>query len=153
MSEFFTKYKNKVVYTNPGTKTEPIYSYKYDKEGHKDLVISGEKDLDAEIQANKDYCSIAKMVERFSMGDENALDRVKGFYADFTEMLRSYAEMFQRVEDCYASFNSLDPDVKEVFGNDANVFWSSFGTGEFYERLGETKAEAIVAEVKEGEVE
>lgn len=152
MYDFFTKYNNKVVYTNPGTKTENVYEYVYDKEGHKELKISGEKDIDAEIQANKDYCSIKLLVERFAMGDENALDRVKGFYADFTEMPKSYSEMFQRVEDCYKSFNELDPDIKEKFSNDANVFWSLFGTGEFYERLTPEVAEAVVSEVK-GDVE
>ena len=145
----FRRYGDPIdIFTNPGSPLTDDYEYKYNDDGTKDLVIAGHTNLFEKIQAEKDYCDIGKMVARFAMGDEEALNRVKGFYGDMTEMPKNYAEMIQRVDECRRSFDALDPDIKKKFDNNSDVFWSMFGTAEFNERLG-NKAEKVVAEVEQ----
>ena len=125
------------VYTNPGSDFTDDYEYEYPKDEPKRLVLKGHTDLKAKIQSWKDYTSLKLMLERFELGDENALNRVRGMYADMTDMPKTYAEMVERVENCRTAFESLDTDVKKKFGNSADVFWSMYGTAEFAERLGD----------------
>lgn len=146
------KYKKKfdvdVRSTNSGSKFINEYSYVYDEDGYKHLEISGKKNIFNEIQANKDYCDIGMMVERFLAGDPEALNRIPGFYADLTDAPKTYMEMVQRVEESRNAFERLDTDIKKVFGNNPDEFWSLYGTDEFYERLGKYEAEKVVIETE-----
>lgn len=135
------------VYSCPGSEFTDDYAYEYHKDGTKDLIIVGHTNLQEKIQSWKDYTSLKLMLARFEQGDENALNRVKGMYADMTDMPKTYAEMVERVESCREAFNGLDPDIKEKFGNNSDVFWSLFGTAEFVERIG-SKAEKIMDTVE-----
>lgn len=147
--------KRPVIYSNPGEMEEPMYEYKYNKDGTKELVRSKEvKRTFDEIQANKDYCNIAELVKRFALGDENALNRVQGFYADMSDMPKTYAEMIERVDNCRSSFEALDPEIKAKFDNNPDVFWSNYGTAEFAEKIGsyyEKVFSDVESEVKDNE--
>lgn len=150
---FKSKYDKKkdIFYSNPGSPMTDDYSYVYDDNGYKHLEISGHTNLQAKIQAEKDYCNIALLVERFEAGDDNAFDRVKGFYADVTEFPKTYMEMVERVEDSRKYFNALDPSIKKLFGNNPDEFWAMYGTAEFAERIGKFESDKIMNDIESEE--
>ena len=124
--------------TNTGEPTLDIYEYKVDKEGVRELVKTDRKEnVYARIQADYDATDINKLMARFALGDSSALDQRDGFYGDATKLPSTYAEMFDRVEECKRFFNSLPVDLKQSFGNSYEMFFASYGTDEFNKKFDE----------------
>ena len=76
-------------------------------------------------------------MERFALGETEALDIRPGFYADVTDMPKTYAELFQRYEDSKRFFDELPSDLKEMFNNSYTEFWSEMDSSEksFMEKI------------------
>lgn len=122
--------------SNPGDPCLDIYEYHYDKKGVKELVKTDRKeDVFARIQADADSCDINKLMARFALGDESAINKRNGLYIDATEFPRTYAEMFDRVEECKRIFNELPTDLKQSFDNSYEVFFAAMGTKDFDEKF------------------
>ena len=130
-------------------KTSPIFRTKYDKDTSKYNAESGSKliakyamkidektgyeylaptgDFDNvydRIQADYPSTDINLLMERFALGETEAINIKQGFYADVTKMPKSYAELFQTYEDCKKFFDELPSDLKEMFDNSYTEFWS-----------------------------
>lgn len=142
--------RKSIEWSNPGSPLTDDYAYKYEKDGTKHLEIIGHTNLQEQINSWKDYTNLKLMVDRFMAGDENALNRVRGMYADMTDMPKTYMEMVERVEKCREAFDKLDPDIKEKFGNNSDTFWAMYGTAEFNEKIG--KLHEAVTDFVEKEV-
>lgn len=124
--------------TNAGEPTLDIYEYNVDKEGVRELIKTDRKEnVYARIQADFDATDINKLMARFSLGDTSALDQRDGFYGDVTKLPSTYAEMFDRVEECKRFFDSLPVDLKQSFGNSYEMFFASYGTDEFNKKFDE----------------
>ena len=87
------------------------------------------------IQADFESCDINSIMRRFALGDTSALDVKQGVYADVTKMPKTFAEMFDRVQDCKKLFDELAPDVKQLFDNSYEEFWYQYGTDDFYDKI------------------
>ena len=89
------------------------------------------------IQADFESCDINTLMHRFALGDHKALDVTQGIYADVTKMPKTFAELFDRINDCQMLFDNLDPEVKELFNNSYEEFWYSYGSEEFNKKIAE----------------
>ena len=89
------------------------------------------------IQADFESCDINAIMRRFALGDTSALDVSKGVYADVTKMPKSFAELFDRINDCQKLFDELDPDVKQLFNNSYEEFWYEYGSDDFNKKIAE----------------
>ena len=87
------------------------------------------------IQADFESCDINAIMRRFALGDTSALDVRQGIYADVTKMPKTFAELFDRINDCQKLFDDLDPDVKQLFNNSYEEFWYEYGSDEFYKKI------------------
>ena len=68
--------------TSPsGCRKKPGYQLKQTGNNY-ELVKVGEIDIQAQIASYEDAVSLPKMIERFKRGDDTALTRSHGFYAD-----------------------------------------------------------------------
>lgn len=122
--------------SNSGDPCLEIYEYRYDEKGVKELVKTDRKeDVFARIQADADSCDINKLMARFALGDESAINKRNGIYIDASEFPRTYAEMFDRVEECKRIFSELPTDLKQSFDNSYEVFFASMGTKDFDEKF------------------
>lgn len=133
---FPTKYdvyeKRKRIYSEIGSPEVETYSYQFDENGVKDLLPTGKtENIQDMIQSYADSCDINILMKRFSLGDESVLEQVQGFYADVRNFPTTYAELYQRLEDCNNMFMSLKPEVRELFNNSVSEFFSTYGTEEF----------------------
>lgn len=122
--------------SNPGSPTLEEYEYKFDKEGHKNLVPKGTKiDVYSKIQADKDSCDINKLMERFALGDTEALNVNKGYWIDATKLPTNLAEVFEKGLEAEQYFEGLPTDLKEMFDNSHSVFFTEMGSKSFDEKV------------------
>lgn len=117
--------------SNSGSPDKAIYEYR-DIDGIKTLVktdqVTSLYDL---IQSHSDETDINVIIKRFINGDDSALIARKGAYGDFTNFPSTYAELYQRLQECENVFNSLPVDIRSAFDHSASKFWSEFGDEHF----------------------
>lgn len=114
------------------------YSSKADINGHIDVYPDGvEYDIQEYIQSWKDSVDINLLVQRFQRGEENALDRIKGTYGDFTKMPENLADYYNMIQKGTDFFMTLDPDLREMFNQNPLEFFSQYGSDEFFKRVEE----------------
>lgn len=120
----FTKDTKEYV-TESGTPYLQDYEYSLDKEGHKMLVKADSKtNVYDRIQADKDSCDINVLMQRFALGDTEALNIRTGYYLDTRNMPTTLAEVFQMGLECEQYFEGLPTDLKEMFDNSHSVFFT-----------------------------
>lgn len=129
---------SKAYSTNPGTPNLQEYEYKFDKAGHKMLV---KKDsyipVYEKIQAERDSVNIDKLMERFVLGDKEALNRAPAYYLDTRDMPKTYMEVFERGLEAEQFFEALPVELKEKFDNSYSVFYSEMGNSDWYKKINE----------------
>lgn len=152
--------------SNPGDPIHVIYSPHVLPSGEVELVESGTEDLNAYIQSFKESTDIMTIMSRVRQGEIDLLNKRPGSFGDFTKMPKTYAEVLQLQINSKNLFNSLSPEMRRSFDNDANIFLASAGTAEWYEKMADVlpvevleqvvpkqfKAAQAAAESKESEV-
>lgn len=124
------------VYLDPGDPVKHVYEGRYDPQGRFDLEEVGQEDLYGYIQSHRDSVEIHALLQRFSAGDESVLSRRQGFFADVSELPKTYAEVLQSVLVGEQTFNRLPVEVKQQFNNSFSEWLASFGTEAFAASLG-----------------
>lgn len=120
----FTK-NTKEYSSEPGAPYLQDYEYALDDEGHKVLVkADSTTDVYGRIQADRDSCDINVLMQRFALGDTEALNIKKGMFIDTRNMPTTLAEVFQMGIECEQYFEGLPTDLKEMFDNSHSVFFS-----------------------------
>lgn len=115
-----------------GSKLIAKYALKVDeKTGYEYLAPTGEfENVYDRIQADYPSTDINILMERFALGETEAINIKQGFYADVTDMPKSYAELFQRYQDCRVFFDELPADLKEMFNNSFTEFWAEMDSSQ-----------------------
>lgn len=119
---FYHAYKTRPAEeANCGSKLRDKKVLKYDEDGIPSLVVVGQTDQYAVIQSFRDECDINVILDRYLMGDVNALQKAQGLYMSALSVptdLRSALALEKKVEKFY---NSLDDKIKSKF-KDVNEF-------------------------------
>lgn len=98
--------------------------------GHLDIKVSGDFDLQGQIEAESCLCDINYLIERFNLGDVNALNKRQAFFTDITAYPGSYREAVDILKEGRSFFDSLSDDEKKRYGN-----FESFMTSDFVSRF------------------
>lgn len=129
---FYSKVNRpKTIGNEVGRKEQPILGYKYNELGKKELIVKGIKDRYQEAQDRLPGVEIKTLIDRYTMGDIAALERVKGIYGDFTETPTTYIEAMNVVQNRTEAFNALPKEIKQDFENSAEQFIAAIGTEKF----------------------
>lgn len=124
------KKKVKDVFTDCGKDVGLTYAYKL-VDGKKTLVPDGEVNRQEYIESFHEAQDINVMIAKFLNGDTSVLNPNTGIYGDFTDAPTTYAEIFDRVEQCKKVFDSMPAEIKAKFDNSYESFWSQFGDDYF----------------------
>lgn len=144
--KFRTQYDRQVpVYQEPGSRIRVVYSPRYSETGVLDLEVTGQENLYDYIQSHKDSTDIHVLLNRFVNGEEDVLSRVQGFYADASNMPKTYAEVLNAVISGEEAFARLPIEVKQRFDNSFSVWLSSFDSPDFAQKMG-FKAETAMTD-------
>lgn len=143
---FNTQYERRVsVYQEPGSPIRPVYSPRYTDDGVLDLVQTGSENLYDYIQSHKQSTDIHYLLDRFVNGETDVLQRMQGFYADVSDMPKTYAEVLNAVIAGEETFARLPVEVKRRFDNSFAVWLTSMDRPDFASRMGmETPPDSVV---------
>lgn len=112
-------------FSNPGSKIEDVMDWITDEKGKLHYVKTGERNIYEYIQAGRDTCDMAIIIERIKNGETNLLNVNPGKYGDITEIATNFNEAYQQASAVQSKFDSLDPEIKAVFGNNYETFVES----------------------------
>lgn len=135
--EFKTQYDARErVFTDPGSPEHITYAGHYDEKGRVVLEESGRENLYDYIQSYAESCDIHVLMKRYANGDVDALSKKQGFYGDFLDFPKTYAEALNHMNEMERQFMALPVETREKFGNSFTEFLAASGEADFLERLG-----------------
>lgn len=143
--------ERKRIYSSSGDKFEPIYEPVLNEDGTIDLVVTGERDLQEYIQSFAEDCTLENILRRYELGDQTALSKAQGFYADTTEMPKTFRDVLDSVIKGQSMFDQLPLEVKQKFNNDFNQWFVDIGSEDWCAAMGLEKVPESVPEVKKEE--
>lgn len=123
--------------SNPGSPVKILYGPEFDEKGRMNLVEKGRENLYDFIQSFKESVDIHVLLKRFANGETDVLSKIQGFYGDFTEFPRTYADLLNTVNEGEAFFNGLPVEVRSKFGHSFPVFMSALSDGSLSDILSE----------------
>lgn len=122
-----------------GSKYLDQYGFDFDDKGEvkRTTLHKLDKPLNVydRIQADYDSTDINLLMRRFALGDTSAINVKEGIYADVTKMPTTFAELFDRINDCESYFQQLPVEIKQMFNNSYEEFWSEYGSKEFNQKI------------------
>lgn len=124
------------IHSKHGDRMRKTYGAVFDEKGSVRLEEKGQEDLYGYIQSFADSVDIHVILKRFANGETDVLSRVQGFYGDYTELPKDYAQMLNVVNGGEQLFNSLPVDVRSKFGHNFNTFMTALCDGSINEMLG-----------------
>lgn len=124
-------------HSNPGSPVKILYGPEFDDKGRMNLVEKGRENLYDFIQSFKESVDIHVLLKRFSNGETDVLSQIQGFYGDFSEFPRTYADLLNTVNEGEAFFNGLPVEVRSKFGHSFPVFMSALSDGSLSDILSE----------------
>lgn len=135
--EFKTQYDARDrVFTDPGSPEHITYSGHYDEKGRVVLEESGRENLYDYIQSYAESCDIHVLMKRYANGDVDALSQKQGFYGDFLDFPKTYAEALNHMNEMERQFMALPVETREKFGNSFTEFLAASGEADFLDKLG-----------------
>lgn len=136
--EFKTQFRKPERFlSNPGSPVKILYGPEFDDKGRMNLVEKGRENLYDFIQSFKESVDIHVLLKRFSNGETDVLSQIQGFYGDFSEFPRTYADLLNTVNEGEAFFNGLPVEVRSKFGHSFPVFMSALSDGSLSDILSE----------------
>lgn len=141
--KFKTKYdQHSRVYQHPGNPIKTIYSPRYNERGILDLVPTAEENLYDYIQSHAQSVDIHVILERFASGETDILSQLQGFYADASNMPKTYAEVLNAVIAGERAFDHLPIEIKQQFNNSFSEWMAAMDQPDFSARMGFSQPEA-----------
>lgn len=141
------------IFSNPGSPEHITYAGHYDEKGRVVLEESGRENLYDYIQSYAESCDIHVLMKRYANGDVDALSQKQGFYGDFLDFPKTYAEALNHMNEMERQFMALPVETREKFGNSFTEFLAASGEADFFDKLGikadETKDVTPAIPVKE----
>lgn len=136
--QFQTQFREHERYlSNSGSPIKILYGPEFDDKGRMNLVEKGRENLYDFIQSFKDSVDINVLLKRYSNGEIDVLSKIQGFYGDFSEFPRTYADLLNTVNEGEAFFNGLPVEVRSKFGHSFPVFMSALSDGSINDILGD----------------
>lgn len=143
--EFKTQYDARDrIFSDPGSPEHITYAGHYDEKGRVVLEESGRENIYDFIQSHAESCDIHVLMKRYQNGDIDALSKKQGFYGDFLDFPKTYAEALNHMNEMERQFMALPVETREKFGNSFTEFLAASAEPDFLDRLGIKKE--VVAE-------
>lgn len=136
-----------------GEKTQLEHSPHMGLDGRRKLIADDEKPIYEMIQAHREETEIERIVKRALNGDMSVLNSIEGSYMDIAGAPKSLAEAQQIIINAKRDFDKLDPEIKQKFDNNVEVFIAEAGSKNWADKLGITEKmkKAQETEIEEAE--
>lgn len=108
----------KTVFTNPGKRMKVVYELKINDRGRRGIEKVGETDIQQAIDAEYPSVDLNMVLKRLENGDTDALEQVKGFYADVAALPVDMRSIMEMNEQASKIFNEMPDNYKKLYQND-----------------------------------
>lgn len=125
----------KTIPTNPGDEFLNVYQEEIKKDGSKEVVVVGKKNVYDMIQADLESTKIENILHALAMGDLEALQQREALYFDSTTMPKNLMEIQNLVCKARQEFETFPVEVKELFNYSADEYVAEMGSKEFFEKM------------------
>lgn len=105
-----------------GERVKQDYMLHIDKDGKERLVENGVTDVYEKIQQFEPQVNLRNILDRYMSGDEEALNKVKGFYADVANLPGSTVDFMNLNLRAQNVFAALSPEYRALYGGDYQQF-------------------------------
>lgn len=122
-------------FSNPGTRFLNEYQEQIGKNGQKELVKIGEKNIYEMIQLDLESTKIENILHAVAMGDLSALQQREAMYIDATTMPKTLMEAQNIVIKARNEFEKMPLEVRKLFNNSPEQYVSEMGTKEFLDKM------------------
>ena len=146
MPKVYTEFNTpKRIPTNPGDPYLNEYQEQISKDGTKELVVIGKKNIHEMIQLDLESTKIENILHAVAMGDLQALQQREAFYVDATTMPKTLMEAQNIVLKATQEFEKMPIEIRKEFDYSAEKYVSLMGTKEFLDIMApyNTKMAAI----------
>lgn len=117
--KFRTQYSSmKTVFSNPGKRMKVVYELKVNEKGKRRIQKVGETDMQQAIDAEFPSVDLNMVLKRLENGDTDALEQIKGFYADVAELPVDMRSIMEMNEQASKIFNEMPDNYKKLYEND-----------------------------------
>lgn len=121
--KFPTMYsEKKPFYSNSGEQYKDVKQLAIDDNGFEYLAVVGKTDVTALIQQDKEMVDIYNIIDRYANGYDDALNKVQGFYADVSDLPKSFVEVMNMNIRGEMLFKQLPMEVRKVYDNNYMTF-------------------------------
>lgn len=121
-----------------GTRLEPVYIMEYDKNGHKHLIENGYTDTQEVIQANLESTKIENIIRRCT--DPSLLQAKISQFIDATQIPKNLYEIQNIILRVKDEFAKMPAEIRAKFGNSADQYAAQYGSENWANIMGITKA-------------
>lgn len=112
--------------TEVGSPIKVVYSSKLDKDGNIVLEEVGQENIYDTIQSYAESVDINNIIARYQNGDVDALNKVQGFFGDFSDVPDSWVDVLNTINRGRENFDKMPIEFKEKYGNDFSRFVCTF---------------------------
>lgn len=134
------------IFSDPGSPEHITYAGHYDEKGRVVLEEAGRENIYDFIQSHAESCDIHVLMKRYQNGDVDALSQKQGFYGDFLDFPKTYAEALNHMNEMERQFMALPVETREKFGNSFTEFLAASAEPDFLDRLG-IKTDSVIEPV------
>ena len=124
------------IFSDTGSPEHITYAGHYDEKGRVILEESGRENIYDFIQSHAESCDIHVLMKRYQNGDIDALSQKQGFYGDFLDFPKTYAEALNHMNEMERQFMALPVETREKFGNSFTEFLAASAEPDFLDRVG-----------------
>lgn len=117
-----------------GSKYLNVYE-EQEKRGHKELIKTGETNVDEMIQQDLEQSKIENILHQLEMGNLDVLNQKDATYFDATVMPKELRETLNLVLKAKSEFEKFPTEVKEQFHNSPDEYVAEMGTKEFLDKM------------------
>lgn len=111
------------VYSRSGKSYADTYSERHNPEtGDWEIYVSQQTYLPDLINVGVEESMPVNIMKRYELGETGILDQIIGSYVDLTKMPQSYVEAQNQLLQVQDRFNSLDPELRDMFDNNVNKY-------------------------------
>lgn len=107
-------------------------------DGKRKLILDDPKPIYEMIQAHREETEIERIVKRAMQGDMSVLNAMAGQYIDISGAPNSLAEAQQVIINAKRDFEKLDPDIRQKFDNNVEIFIAEAGSKDWLDKMGVT---------------
>lgn len=107
-------------------------------DGKRKLILDDPKPIYEMIQAHREETEIERIVKRAMQGDLSVLNAITGQYIDVSGAPNSLAEAQQVIINAKRDFEKLDPEIRQKFDNNVEIFIAEAGSKDWLDKMGVT---------------